>query len=99
MAKQPDNLETALSAGELGIVCIPCLPGSKVPLVRWRQFQTEAPSEALLRQWFEGTRNNVAIICNGMVLFDCDDPAKAELVLAECGETSHKLKTPRGGLH
>jgi hypothetical protein len=34
-----------------------------------------------------------------MVLFDCDDPAEEQFVFAHCGETSHKLKTPRGGIH
>src|SRR5437667_11820819 len=34
-----------------------------------------------------------------MVLFDCDDPAKAELVLEKCGDTPHRVQTPSGGLH
>lgn len=102
MTKQPDstgNYETALAAAEHGIVCIPCLPGQKVPALKWKRYQTERPSNELLRRWFLGTRSNIAIICAGMVIFDCDDPAKADLVLAECGDTPSKLRTPSGGLH
>ncbi len=34
-----------------------------------------------------------------MVVFDCDAPELAERVLSECGDTPHKLRTPRGGVH
>jgi hypothetical protein len=65
----------------------------------YQEWQNAMPPEELLREWFLGTKNNIAIICSGMVVFDCDDPAKADLVLAECGDTPHKLKTPSGGIH
>ena len=68
-------------------------------LVKWKQWQTNLPPVELVNEWFSGTRCNLAIVCAGLVLFDCDDPAKAELVLNECGDTPHKLQTPRGGLH
>ena len=32
---------------------------------------------------------NVAIVTTGLVVFDCETAEKAELVLKNCGETSH----------
>lgn len=93
------NYEAALVYAEKGIVSIPCHLGTKVPCVKWKQWQNAMPPAELLRRWFADTRNNIAIITTGMVVFDCDDPAKADLVLAECGDTPHKLRTPRGGIH
>ena len=98
------NYEVALSAAEKGIVAVPCHPGTKVPMVKWKEWQAVAPPAPLLRRWFEDTRVNIGILCTGMVLFDCDDPAKAELVLAECppqsamispGPTGATANTPR----
>ena len=34
-----------------------------------------------------------------MVLFDVDDPAQADQVRRHCGDTSHQLPSPRGGIH
>lgn len=95
----PGNLQTALAAAEKGLVAVPCAPGTKVPCVKWKEWQTRMPPEEMLRQWFADPRRNVALICNGVVDFDCDDPAKAELVIAECGDTPEKVRTPRGGVH
>lgn len=94
----PDTLGIALANLAKGIVSIPCREGTKVPLVKWKEWQTKLPPEELIRQWFR-QRCNIAIICTGLVLFDVDDPEKEKLVVSECGETSHKLKTPRGGVH
>jgi len=91
-----DNYEVAVDAAAKGIAAVPMLLGTKTPAIKWRRFQTELPSDELLQSWFLGTRNNIAVICTGRVVFDCDDPAKAERVLSECGDTPHKLKTPRG---
>src|SRR5579862_2635403 len=90
-----DNYEVARDAAAKGIAAVPMLP-DKTPAVKWKRFQTELPSDELLRSWFLGTRYLIAVICTGRVVFDCDDPAKAERVLAECGDTPHKLRTPRG---
>jgi hypothetical protein len=98
MRKQPDTLGIALDAREKDIVAIPCHPGTKIPAVRWKVWQTMMPPEELQRQWFREPCN-VAIVTSGMVVFDCDDPDLAEWVLAECGDTPHQVKTPRGGVH
>jgi hypothetical protein len=99
MAHAPDNFAIALAGSALGHRFVPCAPGTKVPLVKWKRFQEEAPTPELYERWFRGTRNNIALLTGGMVLFDCDDPAKAELVLRACGETPWQLRTPRGGVH
>ena len=70
-----------------------------MPLVKWKPFQQEKPTLELYERWFKGTRNNIALLCGGMVLFDCDDPAEAAVVLAHCGDTPHRVRTPRGGIH
>lgn len=92
-----NNYDIALSNAERGIVSIPIVPGKKgIPLVKWKRWQTEMPSEALFREWFLNRRTNIAIITTGMVVFDCEEIAKAKLVLDACGDTPHQLKTPRG---
>ncbi len=92
-------IEIALANAEKGIVSIPCHPGTKVPCVRWKRWQQEMPPEWLLRQWFQGTRNNIAVITNDLVVFDVDDRKKADLVIEQCGETPYWLRSPRGGEH
>jgi hypothetical protein len=57
------------------------------------------PTPELYRRWFQGTRNNLAVITTGLVIFDCDDASLAELVIEMCGDTPFKLRTPRGGIH
>ncbi len=98
MNKPHDNLAVALDALEKGLVPIPVVEGTKIPAVKWKEWQTKLPPVDLLREWFS-PRRNIAIVTSGLVVFDCDDPAKAELVLAECGDTTHKIATPRGGVH
>lgn len=94
-----DSFAIALEAREKGLVAIPCHPGTKVPAVKWKEWQAAMPPIELQREWFRDTRANIAILTTGMVVFDCDDPSMADVVIENCGETLHKLKTPRGGIH
>lgn len=94
-----DNYEIALAGAEIGLRFVPCRPGTKVPLVKWKPFQAEPPPPLFYERYFNGTRNNIAVLTGGMVLFDCDSPEKEELVLGFCGETPWKVRTPRGGVH
>jgi hypothetical protein len=94
-----DNYALALAGSELGHRFVPCRPGEKVPLVKWKAFQTEAPTPAMYEKWFKDTKNNIAVITNDMVLFDAEDAAAANAVLNECGDTPWRVKTPRGGMH
>src|SRR5436853_565916 len=88
--------QTALTNAQKGVVSIPCFPGTKVPMVKWKRWQDEMPPQEFFRLWFRYTRVNIAIITTGMVVFDVDDSEKAKLVIEECGETPHVLKTPNG---
>lgn len=90
-----ENFETALDARQKGIVAIPVIRGTKTPAVKWKEWQTAMPPIELQREWFR-ERCNICIICRDMVLYDCDDPAKVELVIEKCGETLYKVKTPHG---
>jgi hypothetical protein len=93
------NGAIALENASKGIVSIPCHPGTKVPCIKWKEWQDRMPPEGLIREWFSDARRNIAIITTGMVLFDVDDITKVALVLEHCGDTPHKLRTPRGGVH
>jgi hypothetical protein len=92
----PDTtLAVALDALDKGLAAIPIVAGTKTPAVKWKEWQTKLPSPELLRRWFS-VRRNIAVVTTGMVVFDVDDMEKVELVLRECGDTPHKVKTPRG---
>lgn len=98
METSSDILDIALDARRKGFVAVPCHPGTKVPRVKWKEWQDREPPVELLREWFRD-RCSIAILTTGMVVFDCDDPALAKLVVTHCGDTPHRLKTPRGGVH
>lgn len=94
------NIEIARANAAKGIVSIPIVPLAKgVPLVKWGRYQTEMPSDELLSAWFADADRNIAIIATGLVVFDCDDPAKADLVVGHCGSTPYQVRTPSGGIH
>ena len=102
MTTQPDTigpLAVALDAREKGIVAIPCHPGTKVPKVNWKAWQTEMPPVETQTEWFRDTRVNIALVCTGMVTFDCEEMEKAELILREVGDTPDKVVTGGGGIH
>jgi hypothetical protein len=98
METPSDNLAIALDARAKGIVAIPCHPGTKVPKVRWKIWQTLMPPLQLQEEWFSEPCN-IAIITTGMALFDAEDEERAVLVAAHCGDTPHRLRSPGGGQH
>ena len=92
-------LEAALDAREKGIVASPCYPLTKVPKVKWKQWQTEMPPLAMQMDWFRDTRVNIAILTTSIVLFDIDDPNLVDEVLGHTGPSPHFLRSPRSGTH
>lgn len=91
------NLETALALRELGIPAIPAV--EKTPIVAWKRYQVEIPSEADLVSWFSRGDANLAIITKGLIGFDIDDMKKAGMVLEHCGPTPVRTRTPKHGQH
>ncbi len=93
------NLREALDASAKGHRCIACLPGTKIPAVKWKEFQTVAPTEQHYRDWFDGTDNNIAALTGEAVVFDCENANVVDLVLDRCGTTPTICRTPHGGCH
>jgi hypothetical protein len=60
-----------------GLSVIPIKPRDKVPLIKWENYQREPPSIVEVRKWFDGTDNNIAIVCGkvsgNLVVVDFDD--------------------------
>ena len=94
-----DNLATALDSAERGYRCIPIVPGLKIPVIGWRRYQTESPTLEDYHAWFEGTRNNIAVVCGDLIIVDVDDMNEVDFVLGNCGKTEPMTRTPRGGIH
>jgi len=97
METPSDNFSLALAGDALGYGFVPCHPNTKIPLVKWKAFQDAKPTRDLYERWFKGTRNNIALMCGELVVVDCDSPEMIEIVLAHCGNTPHKVRTPSGG--
>lgn len=93
------NLRAALYAASLDYRCIPCLPGTKVPAVKWKRYQSMRPTAAEYQDWFDGTAMNVAVLTGDAVVFDCDSAEIVDLVIGHCGETPTICQTPCGGCH
>ena len=55
------TVDIALDYHARGLTVIPIEHGSKKPTVPWKAYQHHRPNESLIRQWFEGTDNNVAL--------------------------------------
>src|SRR5258708_359223 len=49
------NVREAMTAAEMGYRCIPCLPGTKLPAVKWKRYQHESPTPSQYLGWFDGT--------------------------------------------
>ena len=64
MEHVPDNYETARAAAEKGIAAIPVLPGTKIPAVKWKRYQTELP------QGFEKAKQMMAPVIQNDVRHD-----------------------------
>ena len=92
-----------------GVAVVPVFWKSKKPEVAWQRYQTELPSEALVRTWFRpGRKINAAVLCGwqGLTVVDFDTtPAYQEWLdwAAQSGSTvrtvaaqSYRVRTARG---
>jgi len=102
------TLEHALECHARGWAVLPALPSSKKPACgKWAQYQTERPSEGLLRCWFGGlNRRAMALVLGevsgGVVCRDYDDIPAYERWAAEhpsLAETLATAETGRPGRH
>ena len=97
-------LTAALRYLELGYHPIPCPPKEKRPSVPWKDFQTVAPTEAQVREWWgKSPDSNIALVLGrGVFAVDLDGGDNAEAMLREAGvelpEDAPRSKTG-GGYH
>ena len=56
------TLEAAREYVAFGWPVFPLRPRSKKPLIKWEPFQSRLPSDEELIEWFDGTKNGVAIV-------------------------------------
>jgi len=78
-------LSTALDFYERNIMTIPIRYASKLPLVKWREYQNRQPSFADLIEWFSEGDKNIAVltgrISNNLCILDFDSlPAYFEYI-------------------
>jgi len=94
------NLQAALQLREKSYLPVAILPGLKVPAERWTRWLTdEMTEESITRRW-QFTRNGIAVICRGFVVFDVDDANELDFVIDSAGLKNAPIcKTPRGGYH
>lgn len=87
-----------------GLCIVPGKPGTKVPLVKWKEYQERHPSEAEIRQWRHEFVNINPIMVTGsiskLVVVDCDGllgciTIKKRGILSE----TVTVRTPRGDFH
>jgi hypothetical protein len=100
--KTPDNLRTALALAQNGYTPVAIRRRSKVPAERWRRWLFEQPTEQSIRDRWEGTDLDVAILCKDLLVFDldADDEALLAHVLEQAGcEAAPVCRTPSGGFH
>ena len=71
-------LNHALKYLSLGYSVIPLRPGSKEPLISWKEYQSRKASEAEVREWFQKWPNaNIGITTgnlSGLAVVDLDGP-------------------------
>jgi len=67
---------------DLGFSIIPCKKGTKIPLVKWKEYQKRKPKEEEIEEWFKDKENNIAIITGevsgNLVVIDFDDSEVAK---------------------
>jgi hypothetical protein len=93
------TLESARRYLELGWSVIPVKPGTKQPLIEWKQYQERRPTPEDISHWFREDTPNIGLVCgavSGVVVVDSDlYKGKSGLAI----ESPLRVATPRGGFH
>jgi hypothetical protein len=93
-------IEKALRYLKLGYRPIPIVARSKGAAIKWKAWQAASPTERDIAQWFSaGTRDVALVTGNGVVVVDVDDADLVDTVIAQCGSTPMRCRTPSGGMH
>lgn len=92
-------LKQALHYLGRGWSVVPCIPKSKIALVKWAQHQETLPSTDDAERWFSNPNNNIALITgrlSGIVVIDIDPRHGGSL---DGHEPTLTVNTPGGGWH
>lgn len=72
---------------------------AKTPVVKWREFQERLPTENELKEWFTGTRYNIAVVTgaiSGISVVDCDSQEAVDHYYMTANPSGLSVKTHRG---
>jgi hypothetical protein len=104
-----DNLkEIVLGYHALGWSTVLCRKNDKLPVKKWKQYQTKLPSPAEIEaDCNQFPESNIAVITgklSGLIVIDIDSAEGMERYLAECGEIHETIRVKTGradgeGLH
>lgn len=92
-----------------GISVLPIPPVGKLPVVKWKRYQSERATEHELRYWF-AQGNRIAVIAGAisgnLLILDFDQPGLLEQFAQACDDNSVvippecvRIQTPSGGNH
>jgi P4 family phage/plasmid primase-like protien len=90
-------LAHAVSYRSLGISVFPMISKTKKPLVKWKRYQTEFPTEDQLSEWFkEGLERGIGCATGKIVVVDCDSEDAIEFAEKQGMPTTVCSRTRRG---
>ncbi len=100
-----DRLQAALAYAQAGWSIIPMVPGSKQPLIGWRDFQERRASTEEIRAWFSRWPDaNIAVVTgaiSGLVVIDIDPrhggEASLQILESEVGPIPSTVEAQTGG--
>ena len=103
------NLSAAVMWLNNGVVPVPAMPKSKVPIRHWRIWQNKIPPMKTVAYWFSDPSYNVALVCGGkrnLTVIDFDNAAEYDRwygettkrtdVWSDIAAKTYRVKTSRG---
>ena len=70
-----DTIDYANEYLDRGFSVIPIKRETKIPVIKWKSYQSRQPSSELIEVWFKEKDNNIAIVTgtiSGIYCIDCD---------------------------